>query len=120
MKAVMEVPLTLKMRMGTDDKKPIAHRLIPQMGKWGLSAVTVWRALRVGSRPSAHRLTFEYGGGGGGGDVDTWKKQEAALHQACRLAVYWRVCQGCTDSRDRQRRHLLVGRGTRCQSQQRR
>ena len=38
---VMDIPLTVKIRTGYFDKKPVAHQLIPSMKEWGVSAVTV-------------------------------------------------------------------------------
>lgn len=38
---VLDVPLTVKIRTGVQEKSNIAHRLIPEMKKWGVSMVTV-------------------------------------------------------------------------------
>lgn len=38
---VMNIPLTVKIRMGVQDKTPVAHNLIPNLKEWGVSAVTV-------------------------------------------------------------------------------
>jgi tRNA-dihydrouridine synthase len=38
---VMKIPLTVKMRMGYMDKKPVAHNIIPTLKDCGVSAVTV-------------------------------------------------------------------------------
>eukprot|EP01089_Gocevia_fonbrunei_P017290 TRINITY_DN5574_c0_g1_i1.p1 TRINITY_DN5574_c0_g1~~TRINITY_DN5574_c0_g1_i1.p1 ORF type:complete len:625 (+),score=148.68 TRINITY_DN5574_c0_g1_i1:88-1962(+) len=41
MRSVLDVPVTIKIRTGKDEKNPFAHNLIPQLEKWGVSAVTV-------------------------------------------------------------------------------
>lgn len=38
---VLDVPLTVKIRTGVQEKSNIAHKLIPEMKKWGISMVTV-------------------------------------------------------------------------------
>lgn len=38
---VLDVPLTVKIRTGVQEKSNIAHKLIPEMKKWGVSMVTV-------------------------------------------------------------------------------
>lgn len=38
---VLDVPLTVKIRTGVQEKSNMAHKLIPEMKKWGVSLVTV-------------------------------------------------------------------------------
>ena len=37
----MNIPLTLKMRTGIQNKQSVAHSLIPKLRDWGVSMVTV-------------------------------------------------------------------------------
>lgn len=39
MKEILDIPLTVKIRMGLLDKKPIAMKLIPKLATWGADAV---------------------------------------------------------------------------------
>uniref|UniRef100_UPI0037E7BE92 tRNA-dihydrouridine(47) synthase [NAD(P)(+)]-like n=1 Tax=Semicossyphus pulcher TaxID=241346 RepID=UPI0037E7BE92 len=41
MNYVLDVPLTVKIRTGVQEKCNIAHKLIPEMKKWGVSMVTL-------------------------------------------------------------------------------
>ncbi|XP_075995675.1 tRNA-dihydrouridine(47) synthase [NAD(P)(+)]-like [Genypterus blacodes] len=41
MNQVLDVPLTVKIRTGVQEKCNIAHKLIPEMKKWGVSMVTL-------------------------------------------------------------------------------
>ncbi|KAJ8378854.1 hypothetical protein AAFF_G00233560 [Aldrovandia affinis] len=41
MKSVLDVPLTVKIRTGVQDKVNIAHKLIPEMKRWGVSLITL-------------------------------------------------------------------------------
>ena len=41
MTGVLSSPLTLKMRKGYDDGKDVAHELVPKVGAWGATAVTL-------------------------------------------------------------------------------
>ncbi|KAL3914090.1 MAG: hypothetical protein SGPRY_007744 [Prymnesium sp.] len=41
MSTLLSCPLTVKMRTGYDNNKPIAHNLIPKLAGWGASAVTL-------------------------------------------------------------------------------
>jgi len=41
MQAVMDVPLTVKLRTGIYDNRNIAHELVPQLRDWGVSLTTV-------------------------------------------------------------------------------
>ncbi|KAM9340539.1 tRNA-dihydrouridine(47) synthase [NAD(P)(+)]-like [Symphorus nematophorus] len=41
MNYVLDVPLTVKIRTGVQEKNNIAHKLIPEMKKWGVSMVTL-------------------------------------------------------------------------------
>lgn len=38
---VLDSPLTVKIRTGVHEKSNIAHKLIPEMKKWGISMITV-------------------------------------------------------------------------------
>ena len=38
---VLDVPLTVKIRTGVQEKSSIAHKLIPEMKAWGVSMITV-------------------------------------------------------------------------------
>lgn len=38
---VMDIPLTVKIRTGVQDKTPVAHTVVPNLHEWGVSAVTV-------------------------------------------------------------------------------
>lgn len=38
---VLDVPLTVKIRTGVQEKTNIAHKLIPEVKKWGVSMITV-------------------------------------------------------------------------------
>jgi tRNA-dihydrouridine synthase 3 len=39
--AVLDVPFTVKLRVGRDETKPTIHNQIPLLGRWGASAVTL-------------------------------------------------------------------------------
>ncbi|KAI1902017.1 hypothetical protein AGOR_G00040380 [Albula goreensis] len=41
MNSVLDVPLTVKIRTGVQDKVNIAHKLIPEMKQWGVSLITL-------------------------------------------------------------------------------
>uniref|UniRef100_A0A3B4XUZ3 tRNA-dihydrouridine(47) synthase [NAD(P)(+)] n=1 Tax=Seriola lalandi dorsalis TaxID=1841481 RepID=A0A3B4XUZ3_SERLL len=41
MNCVLDVPLTVKIRTGVQEKSNVAHRLIPEMKKWGVSMITL-------------------------------------------------------------------------------
>uniref|UniRef100_A0AAY4CFK3 tRNA-dihydrouridine(47) synthase [NAD(P)(+)] n=1 Tax=Denticeps clupeoides TaxID=299321 RepID=A0AAY4CFK3_9TELE len=41
MNSVLDVPVTVKIRTGVQDKTNIAHKLIPEMKKWGVSLITL-------------------------------------------------------------------------------
>ncbi|KAJ8333609.1 hypothetical protein SKAU_G00416170 [Synaphobranchus kaupii] len=41
MNLVLDVPLTVKIRTGVQDKVNIAHKLIPEMKNWGVSLITL-------------------------------------------------------------------------------
>ncbi|XP_030645059.1 tRNA-dihydrouridine(47) synthase [NAD(P)(+)]-like [Chanos chanos] len=41
MNTVLDVPLTVKIRTGVQEKANIAHKLIPEMKKWGVSLITL-------------------------------------------------------------------------------
>ncbi|KAJ8000247.1 hypothetical protein DPEC_G00202850 [Dallia pectoralis] len=41
MNSVLDVPLTVKIRTGVQDKVNIAHKLIPEMKTWGVSMITL-------------------------------------------------------------------------------
>ncbi|XP_053718318.1 tRNA-dihydrouridine(47) synthase [NAD(P)(+)]-like [Synchiropus splendidus] len=41
MNYVLDVPLTVKIRTGVQEKTNIAHKLIPEMKKWGVSMITL-------------------------------------------------------------------------------
>ncbi|XP_041811542.1 tRNA-dihydrouridine(47) synthase [NAD(P)(+)]-like [Chelmon rostratus] len=41
MNYVLDVPLTVKIRTGVQEKSNVAHKLIPEMKKWGISMVTL-------------------------------------------------------------------------------
>ncbi|KAL0962252.1 hypothetical protein UPYG_G00337650 [Umbra pygmaea] len=41
MNSVLDVPLTVKIRTGVQEKTNIAHKLIPQMKTWGVSMITL-------------------------------------------------------------------------------
>lgn len=41
MNYVLDVPLTVKIRTGVQEKNNIAHKLIPEMKKWGVSMITL-------------------------------------------------------------------------------
>ncbi|XP_029920208.1 tRNA-dihydrouridine(47) synthase [NAD(P)(+)]-like isoform X2 [Myripristis murdjan] len=41
MNYVLDVPLTVKIRTGVQEKCSIAHKLIPEMKKWGVSMITL-------------------------------------------------------------------------------
>ncbi|XP_019110337.1 tRNA-dihydrouridine(47) synthase [NAD(P)(+)]-like [Larimichthys crocea] len=41
MNYVLDVPLTVKIRTGVQEKSNVAHKLIPEMKKWGVSMVTL-------------------------------------------------------------------------------
>uniref|UniRef100_A0A3B4ULJ5 tRNA-dihydrouridine(47) synthase [NAD(P)(+)] n=1 Tax=Seriola dumerili TaxID=41447 RepID=A0A3B4ULJ5_SERDU len=41
MNCVLDVPLTVKIRTGVQEKSNIAHKLIPEMKKWGVSMITL-------------------------------------------------------------------------------
>lgn len=38
---VLDSPLTVKIRTGVQEKSNIAHKLIPELKKWGVSMITV-------------------------------------------------------------------------------
>lgn len=39
---VLDVPLTVKIRTGVQEKVNVAHKIIPRIREWGASMVTVW------------------------------------------------------------------------------
>ncbi|GAM23390.1 hypothetical protein SAMD00019534_065650 [Acytostelium subglobosum LB1] len=41
MSSVLTCPLTIKLRVGRTEENPNAHKIIPNLGKWGAAAVTV-------------------------------------------------------------------------------
>ncbi|XP_041757720.1 tRNA-dihydrouridine(47) synthase [NAD(P)(+)]-like [Coregonus clupeaformis] len=41
MNSVLDVPLTVKIRTGVQEKANIAHKLIPEMKRWGVSMITL-------------------------------------------------------------------------------
>ncbi|XP_072268918.1 tRNA-dihydrouridine(47) synthase [NAD(P)(+)]-like [Pyxicephalus adspersus] len=41
MNSVLDVPLTVKIRTGVQEKVSLAHKLIPELRKWGVSLVTL-------------------------------------------------------------------------------
>ncbi|KAL4629815.1 tRNA-dihydrouridine(47) synthase NAD(P)(+)-like isoform X1 [Arapaima gigas] len=41
MESVLDVPLTVKIRTGVQDKVHVAHKLIPEMKNWGVSMITL-------------------------------------------------------------------------------
>ena len=41
MKSVLDIPLTVKMRVGIMDNKNIAHLIAPKLRDWGVSMATV-------------------------------------------------------------------------------
>ncbi|KAM7384384.1 hypothetical protein PAMA_011642 [Pampus argenteus] len=41
MNCVLDVPLTVKIRTGVQEKCSLAHKLIPEMKKWGVSMITL-------------------------------------------------------------------------------
>lgn len=41
MNSVLDIPLTVKMRVGISDNKNIAHHLVPKLRDWGVSLVTL-------------------------------------------------------------------------------
>ncbi|XP_077446242.1 tRNA-dihydrouridine(47) synthase [NAD(P)(+)]-like [Stigmatopora argus] len=41
MNYVLDVPLTVKIRTGVQEKNNVAHKLIPEMMKWGVSLITL-------------------------------------------------------------------------------
>ncbi len=44
---VLDVPLTVKIRTGVQQNCNVAHKLIPEMKKWGVSLITVrWTSER--------------------------------------------------------------------------
>lgn len=47
---VLDVPLTVKMRTGVQERVSLAHRLLPELRDWGVALVT------VGVRQWAHIL----------------------------------------------------------------
>lgn len=42
---VLDVPLTVKIRTGVQEKTNTAHKLIPELKKWGVSLITVLELL---------------------------------------------------------------------------
>ncbi|NXU16196.1 DUS3L synthase, partial [Pardalotus punctatus] len=42
MNSVLDVPLTVKIRTGVQEKMNVAHKIIPRIREWGASMVTVW------------------------------------------------------------------------------
>ncbi|NXP42625.1 DUS3L synthase, partial [Leiothrix lutea] len=42
MNSVLDVPLTVKIRTGVQEKVNVAHKIIPRIREWGASMVTVW------------------------------------------------------------------------------
>lgn len=52
---VLDAPLTVKIRTGVQEKTNIAHKLIPEMKKWGVSMITV---SHIKNRRSTHMKNF--------------------------------------------------------------
>lgn len=44
-RALGDIPLTIKVRMGVKDGKNTAHKLVPRLRGWGVSAMAVSRKL---------------------------------------------------------------------------
>ncbi|NWZ45382.1 DUS3L synthase, partial [Brachypodius atriceps] len=42
MNSVLDVPLTVKIRTGVQEKVNVAHKIIPRIREWGAAMVTVW------------------------------------------------------------------------------
>ena len=51
---VMDIPLTIKIRMGVQDRNPVAHNIIPTVKDWGVSAVTV--STEIGLKSLSNRF----------------------------------------------------------------
>lgn len=49
-----EIPLTIKVRTGVKDGKNTAHKLMPKLDPWGVSAITVGVVLQMISLPPSH------------------------------------------------------------------
>ncbi|KAG8537664.1 hypothetical protein GDO81_024121, partial [Engystomops pustulosus] len=41
MNSVLDVPLTVKIRTGVQEKANLAHKLIPELRDWGVSLITL-------------------------------------------------------------------------------
>jgi tRNA-dihydrouridine synthase len=52
------VPLTIKMRMGWEDKRPIAHLLVPQIQRWAAQPDQNIAAVMIHGRSRQQRCVF--------------------------------------------------------------
>lgn len=48
---MLDVPLTVKLRTGVQERVQLAHRLLPELRDWGAALVTVGPGLGCGRRP---------------------------------------------------------------------
>lgn len=57
---VLDVPLTVKIRTGVQEKMNVAHKLIPRLREWGAALVTVQGSLLwcLGSSASMSQSTM--------------------------------------------------------------
>ena len=88
----MDIPLTVKLRMGVLNKKPVAHKLIPFIKEWGVSQITVGFVL---GRLVAYDLVLTP-------LTAPRPLARAALLQARRLGLHRAVRQAC-------RPHSILG-----------
>ena len=84
MKSVLDVPLSVKMRVGIYDKQWNACQLVPKLRDLGVDFVSV-RGFFVDGSFLFDLRDF----------TDTWSIKRAEVHTASELGVHWQMCKGC-------------------------
>ncbi len=45
--SISDVPFTIKIRTGKDEKNPFVHKFVPEFKSWGAAAVTVYKIFKI-------------------------------------------------------------------------
>lgn len=97
MTSMLTCPVTVKMRRGFDERHDLAHKLIPQLGSWGASAVVLhgrtrkqrysrpadWDYIRMAASSSGESCQVI-----GNGDVYGWQDHVKALESGDVVTTY--------------------------------